>query len=170
MTPVQPSTLVVSPGPSRTKLNDEALRLLGQEPEQYERVHSQSAKRYFPVEGVITSCPGQGQAEQIPSSVGVDATEWSKCLRQIFILEDADTTEVVPVRGVEAVIGLIANVYFVQQLAPEYSTVLMQRAAELLQRGVQVKVLRRKRHPERIAEAAESIEREIFKDALPVLQ
>jgi hypothetical protein len=164
MTPIDPNTLIVAPGLPRTKLNDEALRLLGQKPEQFDRVHSLSAKRYFPVTGVTA------QEHAAGPGLDVGASKWPRPLDQIFILQDADVNEISTVRGVDALMGLVANVYFVEQLAPSYSTVVTQRAAAVIQAGVQVKVLRRKKEPGQLAETAELIEREIFKDALPVLQ
>lgn len=139
MTPVDPDSLLVAHGTARTKLNDASLRLLGADPERYSLVHPESMKRYFPVPG--------SDSEPI--------------LSLILIVEDAEETTIVPILGAESLMKLITNVYLVEHLPPEHSPILMQRAAKLIQRGVQVKALRRLREPGRLMETVEAIEREV---------
>lgn len=156
MTPVHPETLDIAPGPSRTKLDDGSLRFLEQEPEQFSLVHPESPKRYFPVLGVDAPIVAADAVVSVESS-----TKDSLTLRLIFIVEDAEETSIVPISGAESLIKLIANVYLASYLPPDHSPILMQRAASLIQHGVQVKALRRKKEPGRLLEIVEAIEREV---------
>jgi hypothetical protein len=139
MTPVDPESLLIAPGPARTKLNEQSLQLLGADPDQYSLVHSESTKRYFPVPGA----------------------EPEAKLSLILIVEDAEETAIVPIPGAESLMKLITNVYLVEHLPPEHSPILMQRAAMLIQNGVQVKALRRLKEPGRLMETVECIERAV---------
>lgn len=159
MTPIHPVTLGVTLGPPRTKLDDESLRLLGEEPLQFPRVHSKSMKRYFPVPSVAASAGAcAGWAGSLSAS---NTANEPLSLRLILIVEDAEETEIVPIAGAAALIELIKNVYLVKCLPTEHSLLLMQRAAAVIQRGVVVKALRRKKDPSRLLEIAEVIEREV---------
>lgn len=139
MTPVDPDSLLVAPGPARTKLNDESLRLLGQVPSQFGLVHPESLKHYYPVAGA------ESEAK----------------LNLVLIVEDSEETAISPIAGAESLMKLITNVYLVEHLPTEHSPILMQRAAKLIQNGVQVKALRRVREPGRLIETVECIERAV---------
>ena len=144
MTPVHPETLGVAPGAARTKLDDESLRLLGQDCEQFSLVHPESLKRYYPVPGIDTT-------EQSQRALRLCA---------IFVVEDAAETSIEAFPAAESLIKLIANVYLASYLPPDHSPILMQRAASLIQHGVQVKALRRAKEAGRLLEIIEAIERE----------
>jgi energy-coupling factor transporter ATP-binding protein EcfA2 len=172
MTPVDPETLLVAPGPARTKLNDESLRLLGQEPSHFHLVHPESAKRYFPILSVTPDAGECAQARSnetavLATSVVHNAVDGQACLRLILIVEDADETEIVPIAGSTALIQLIKNVYLGVCLPKEQSLLLMQRAAAVIQRGVAVKALRRKKEPGQLFETVEAIEREAAAATVP---
>ncbi len=122
-----------------TKLNDESLRLLGQDPSQFSLVHPESLKRYYPVPSAETEAK----------------------LGLVLIVEDAEETSIAPIPGAESLMKLITNVYLVEYLPPEHSPILMQRAAKLIQNGVQVKALRRMKEPARLLETVECIERAV---------
>ena len=84
------------PAPLRIKLNDESLRLLGQDPETFPIVHPESLKRYFPVRGA----------------------EPKEKLSLVMIVEDAGDTAITPISGADALMKLITNVYLVEYLPP----------------------------------------------------
>ncbi len=161
MAPVHPETLEVALGPPRCKLNDESLRLLGQDPAQFTSVHPKSVKRYFPTSGVIAPDSNGTAGNENSSTYVSPALDGSLILSQIFIVEDADETSIVPIRGAESLIKLVMNVYLVEHLPPDHSSILMQRAAAVIRRGVQVKALRRAKEPGRLVEIVEAIEREV---------
>jgi hypothetical protein len=166
MTPIHPETLLVAPGPPRTKLNDASLRLLGQEPSSFPLVHPESTKRYFPVRGVMEHlgddpAPRPSEEDAIVNRAQGNTSDERLRLRLILIVEDAEETETVPIEGARTIIELIKNVYLAEYLPPELSPVLMQGAAAIIQRGVQVRALRRKKVPDRLVEIAEAIEREV---------
>ena len=163
MTPIHPETLLIAPGPPRTKLNDASLRLLGQEPSNFPLVHPESIKRYFPVRGVMErfgNAPRPSEKDVVATRAASDTSNEQLRLRLVLIVEDAEETEIVPLVGARTLIELIKNVYLVEYLPPEHSSVLMQGAAAIIQRGVQVRVLRRKKVPDQLVEIAEAIERE----------
>jgi hypothetical protein len=79
----------------------------------------------------------------------------------ILIVEDAEETEIVPIVGARTLIELIKNVYLAEYLPPEHSPVLLQGAVTIIQRGVRVRALCRKKVPDKLVEIAEAIEREV---------
>jgi hypothetical protein len=137
MTPVVPETLAVVSGAAQTKLTDESLLMLGQIPSHFDRVHPESLKRYYPVGGVTTSAT----------------------LSLVIIVEDAAEVSMVPIAGAQSLMRLITNAYLVEYLPPEHSATLMQRAATLLSRGVQMKSLQRVKEPEYLPATVACIER-----------
>jgi hypothetical protein len=162
MTPVHPETLEVASGPPRTKLNDESIRLLGQDPIRYQLVHPQSTKRYFPVPSVNGSKAVAPEVNGVTSDSNTPPQRGdSPLLRLILIIEDAEKTEIAPIPGAESLIKLIKNIYLVEYFPPEHSPIVMQRTAALIQHGVLVKALHRKKDPRCLVETVEAIEREV---------
>ena len=145
MTPIRPDSLSVVSGPPLTKLNDESLRLMRVEPSEFLLVHPSSTKRYFPVRGILDQ-------DAFPSDEPYR-------IRAVYIVEDSDLCGVSALGGARSLIALVSNAYMVSCLPPEHSSILMQRAAALINNGVQVKALRRRKEPGELPRIIECIER-----------
>lgn len=162
MTPVHPETLELAPGPPRTKLDDASLHLLGRDPLAYPLVHSNSKKRYYPL-------PSADQVTQVrpPSASGtlpaVQSGPTSARLRLVLLVEDAPEMGILPIQGAQATIGLIRNVYCSQFLRADLAATLLERAAAIVQQGVQIKVLRRAKDPSRLSQIADMIEEAAYR-------
>lgn len=164
MTAVDPATLGVSPGPARAKLNAESLLLLGQDPSRFPLVHPASKKHYVPVQTLVSLRNGKVPSSDYGSTA--DSTNgYRDCalkrLRLILVVEDADQTGIVSLGGARALIEVIRNVYLVERLPANHSPILMRRGVEVLERGTEVKALRRAKQPGQLVGMVEAIERQL---------
>jgi|GEM_PF-3431236 len=160
MTPVHPDTLLVLPGRALAKLNALSIALLGEDASGFPLVHTDSKKHYYPLPGIANPwaehAPGASPAVpwELPSHVRAR-------LGLILVPEDDDQTEIVPIVGVRKLMEIIKNAYLVEYLPPEHSSILMRRATSVIERGVQVKSLRRNKVPDQLLQTADVIEREM---------
>ena len=125
MTSIDLDERAVDTGLSRFKLSDEALRNLGEDPEQFERVSSMDPKRYYPF---LSEQPAQ-----------------SSRLAAIFHLVEGTELSLRRLEPSEQLVFLTAHGYLSNFLPASYRPVIWERTQRLMQAVPDIFELRRPR-------------------------
>lgn len=137
MTPVDLTNGCVQPGPSRTKLSEQSIGLLGLNADAFTPIHPTSPKYYVPIEGVADT----GDIE----------------LAAVICVDEGDQLALTRLQGAAAAFRLLSNAYLIGHLPKDFDVELFRRAAALADR-VPVFVLTRQKVPEQLNRTVEYIE------------